>query len=151
MLVRPQRLILGPLRVVGRVVGYPLGWGQPPVAQMSIPDIMQRIPCIHKFDMSSEVERCAVRTLAPNAWPNDINIASDKVHLFCISDQAYGMIMGTIKLLGITIITYIIYIICRYTYFRIRRDFQRASIQESSKYKQKMEQRMERLKREGLW
>ena len=142
VLMRPHTLILGPLRIVGRIVGWTFGWGIPVNANDY--DYFSNIPFFHKFDMTEAVQRCALRALSPNNVPDGVNM--EKVHIFVMSNKGYAIVMGSITILGCIVIGYLAYVIFQRVYTKIRRDFRIIRIKDDEKYNRQLKERAEKAK-----
>ena len=144
VLMRPQLLIISPLRFVGRIVGWPLGWG--PIPNPHNYNAFEHIPHFHKFSMTCGNERMVLRLLAPNHVPNNVNI--ENVHLFIISHEGYTAIICVLAVMGSIIIAYVTYRVLRYSYFKVRRDLRLAASNEEETHKRSIKDRMKRLEAE---
>lgn len=70
------------------------------------------------------------------------------VHLIVMNHNCFNIIILTLKFFGTCIVVYLMYKVSRYAYFKFKRNFHKASIEEEASYKNRIEKRMERLKRQ---
>lgn len=109
------------------MVGYAFGWGQIP---RHVPRAgFNRIPFFYHFNLMEDAECEAIRALAPQHIANGVihNANPNHIHMIVMNQHSFGLLIYVFKFMGTCLIVYLIYRVCRFSFFQFKRDFQIAS------------------------
>ena len=66
-----------------------------------------------------------------------LNQHTENFHLMLMNHHAYNTIIYTLKLFGTCVVIYLVYKVSRYAYFKFKRNFHKAAIEEGAAYNNK--------------